>query len=138
MDFNGTAKVQAKGGVVFRGAYAGEETNPGWQLNEGVKAASPAVPSPAATLVWIDPANGEGGKSTLVTLTGTNFTEGSVVAFSGADIKAGSITVAGATRITATVAIGADTAAGARQVTVNTPSGSSNTLTFRVTSRGGN
>ena len=35
VDFNGTAKVQAKGGVVFRGAYAGEETNPGWQLHEG-------------------------------------------------------------------------------------------------------
>jgi hypothetical protein len=30
LDFNGNRK-DASGGVVFRGAYAGEGTNPGWQ-----------------------------------------------------------------------------------------------------------
>jgi hypothetical protein len=43
IDFNGTPKVTAKG-AVFRGAYAGEGTNPGWKLQGGIK--PPLVPSP--------------------------------------------------------------------------------------------
>ena len=36
-DFNGFAKTAAKGAVVFRGAYAGEGTNPGWRLQSAIK-----------------------------------------------------------------------------------------------------
>jgi len=36
-DFNGTLKTQAKGAVVFRGAYAGSGTNPGWRLQAAIK-----------------------------------------------------------------------------------------------------
>ena len=41
LDFNGTPKIQAKKAVVFRGAYAGEGENPGWQLQVGVKPPQP-------------------------------------------------------------------------------------------------
>lgn len=37
VDFNGTSKTQAKGAVVFRGAYAGDGTNPGWRLQAAIK-----------------------------------------------------------------------------------------------------
>jgi len=43
IDFNGNPKAGAKG-AVFRGAYAGEGANPGWQLHADIKA--PHVPSP--------------------------------------------------------------------------------------------
>ena len=36
LDFNAMPK-DTGGGVVFRGAYAGEGTNPGWQLQLGIK-----------------------------------------------------------------------------------------------------
>jgi hypothetical protein len=130
LDFNGASKVQAKGASVFRGAYAGEEANPGWELQEGIKAAVP-LPSLAPTLIWMDPAGGAAGRSATVTLTGTNFNDSVAVAFSGAGIKVTGITVKGPTRITATVAIAAG-GSGPRQVTVSTPFGVSNALTFRV------
>jgi hypothetical protein len=37
LDFNGTSKAQASGSIVFRGAYAGEGTNPGWKLDAALK-----------------------------------------------------------------------------------------------------
>lgn len=36
-DFNDTSKSQAKGAVVFRGAYAGDGANPGWRLQAAIK-----------------------------------------------------------------------------------------------------
>jgi len=47
-DFNGTSKTQAKGAVVFRGAYAGDGANPGWQLQAAVKPSSGSSPQPLA------------------------------------------------------------------------------------------
>ena len=44
-DFNGTPKSQAKGAVVFRGAYAGSGTNPGWRLQAGIKALKNPAPN---------------------------------------------------------------------------------------------
>ena len=41
LDFNGTPKAEAKRGVVFRGAYAGDSANPGWQLQADIKPTSP-------------------------------------------------------------------------------------------------
>ena len=37
IDFNGTSKTAATGTVAFRGAYAGQGTNPGWALQDGIK-----------------------------------------------------------------------------------------------------
>jgi len=39
-DFNGASKAQAKGAAVFRGAYAGAGTNPGWRLQAAIKPSS--------------------------------------------------------------------------------------------------
>jgi hypothetical protein len=46
-DFNGMPKSQAKGAVVFRGAYAGDGNNPGWRLQAAIKPSS--GPAPTAT-----------------------------------------------------------------------------------------
>jgi hypothetical protein len=40
LDFNGTQRT----GFTFRGAYAGEGTNPGWPLSESIKTETPATP----------------------------------------------------------------------------------------------
>jgi hypothetical protein len=57
-DFNGTSK----GGFTFRGAYAGDGTNPGWPLGAGIKAggASPdgGVPSSGGAGAGGAPASG--------------------------------------------------------------------------------
>jgi hypothetical protein len=44
VDFNGASKVEAKGAIVFRGAYASEGANPGWHLEAGIK--PPPSPKP--------------------------------------------------------------------------------------------
>ncbi len=36
-DFNGQPRTEAAGRATFRGAYAGEGANPGWQLQAGIK-----------------------------------------------------------------------------------------------------
>ena len=40
-DFNGVPKDQFSGKAVFRGAYAGEGTNPGWKVQAGIKPVPP-------------------------------------------------------------------------------------------------
>jgi hypothetical protein len=40
-DFNGIPKDQSPGKALFRGAYAGEGTNPGWKVQAGIKPAPP-------------------------------------------------------------------------------------------------
>jgi hypothetical protein len=50
IDFNGTPKSAAKQSIVFRGAYAGEGTNPGWTLQAGIKpSGAVSVPTPSGT-----------------------------------------------------------------------------------------
>lgn len=41
LDFNGIPKNRFSGQVVFRGAYAGEGTNPGWKVQAGIKPEPP-------------------------------------------------------------------------------------------------
>lgn len=133
LDFNGTQKIQAKGGVVFRGAYAGEGTNPGWQLQSATKPPYVLSASPVITLVWVSPAGGQAGRITTVMLTGGNFVTGTTIAVSGDGIKVTEFTIASATQMTATLAISADAAAGTRYISVSAPSGVSNAIAFRVT-----
>ena len=64
-DFNGASKVQAKGAVVFRGAYAGEGDNPGWQPPAGVKPPPPPRAASIPQLLWIAPESMRAGASTL-------------------------------------------------------------------------
>ena len=135
VDFNGTPKVQAKGGVAFRGAYAGEGINPGWQLQAGVKA--PNLPSPkrAASVVWLTPPGGPAGSTVQLKLTGADFTPESTLAVEGAGVEVSNVKVEGATRIAATLKIAAGAPAGVRGITVGTVHGNSNAASFRITAR---
>ncbi|MEV6984616.1 IPT/TIG domain-containing protein [Sphaerisporangium sp. NPDC051017] len=79
--------------------------------------------NPAPTITAVNPATGPAGGGTSVTITGTNLTGATAVAFGGT--AATSFTVNSATSITATSP--AATAAGAVDVKVTTPDGTSAT-----------
>ena len=135
LDFNGTSKTSVKGSVVFRGAYAGEGTNPGWKPQPDIKAPRPPAPNPTPTLVWISPAIGQKGITTAVMLTGANFTPGATVTVSGSGVKIGAVTVDSATQITTTLTIASASEPGTRNITVSTPSGGSNAVKFQIHQR---
>jgi hypothetical protein len=92
---------------------------------------APPLPLPPA-LTSISPSSGDVGFNVAVTITGTNFTAGSTVAISGADITVSGVTVVNSTTITATFGIGQFAAAGPRSVTVTNGVGTSNAVTFTV------
>ncbi|MFJ9742936.1 IPT/TIG domain-containing protein [Streptomyces sp. NPDC101166] len=81
--------------------------------------------TPAPSLSGISPGQGLPAGGTTVTLTGTNLTGATAVKFDG--VAATSYTVNSSTQITAVTPAHA---AGAAAVTVTTPSGTSNALTF--------
>ncbi len=92
------------------------------------------VVPPVPTLASITPNSGNRGSSTPVTLVGTNFTAGSTVAIAA---PAGGVTITGvtvvnSTTITATITSTGTAALGARNITVTTPGGTSNAVTFTV------
>ena len=91
VDFNHTPKVEAKGAVVYRGALAGEGSNPGGDLRSGVKAPAPPAPMQRATLVWLSPAGGRAGSNVQVTITGANFTTGATLAVSGSGVAVSNV-----------------------------------------------
>ena len=135
VDFNYTPKVEAKGAVVYRGALAGEGSNPGWELRAGVKAPTPPAPMRGATLLWLSPASGQAGSSVQVTVTGANFTTGATLAVSGPGVEVSNVKVAGSTEITATFTIAPSAGTGVRGVTVSMASGNSNVASFRINTR---
>jgi hypothetical protein len=135
LDFNGTFKASLKGAVVFRGAYAGEGSNPGWQLQADMKAPRPPAPNPTPALVWINPASGQKGITTPVTLTGANFAPGTTVTVSGSGVKTGAVTVDSPTQITVPLTIAATAEPGARDIAVSSASGKSNTMKFQIRPR---
>jgi hypothetical protein len=135
LDFNGIPKVQAKGAVVFRGAYAGMGSNPGWQPRASIKAPVPPSPNVAPVLVWIDPIRALAGRSAKVTLTGSNFSPDARVAVSGSGVSVDKATIDSSTRITAIFVVAGGAPAGNREVTVTQKSGTSNTLKFLATPR---
>jgi hypothetical protein len=134
VDFNGTPKMRAKGAVVYRGAYAGEGSNPGWALEAALKYPIPPMPN-ASTITWITPANGQVGSKTDVTLTGSNFTDEAALSATGSGIEISNVKVAGPTKITATLKINPGATAGPQGITVTTRAGKSNPATFRVIQR---
>jgi aryl-alcohol dehydrogenase-like predicted oxidoreductase len=75
LDFNGASKVAAKGAPVYRGAYAGEGSNPGWTLAAGMKAPAPPAPKRGGTVVWLSPASGQAGSTVQIALTGSRRSE---------------------------------------------------------------
>jgi hypothetical protein len=133
LDFNGRSKVAAGGAVIFRGAYAGAGSNPGGQIQAGIKPPPPPSPSGAPVLVWISPATLTAGRTTTVTLTGAGFSTDATVTVAGAGVSLLKSAVTSPTQITATVAVAAGSA-GARDVTVTQQSGRSNSLKLAATS----
>lgn len=87
---------------------------------------APVAPVPAPILTGLSPTSGLVGST--VAITGTNLTGTAVVTFNG---TTSTYTVNGATSITATVPAGATPG----PVTVTTPSGTSNGLTFTPLTR---
>jgi len=57
LDFNG----DSKGGLIYRGAYAGSDANPGWQIDEAVKGEVPTSPPPGSGGGTTPPSEPSGG-----------------------------------------------------------------------------
>ncbi len=89
-------------------------------------------PPTAPTLNSINPNSGQLGATVTVTLTGSNLI-GVTAINAGSGITVNGINVPSATQITATFAIAASTTTGVQNVTVTTPGGTSNALTFNIT-----
>ena len=94
-----------------------------------------AASNPAPTLTALQPSSTTAGSAAFtLTLSGTNFVSGSVVNFGGATLTT---TYVSASQLTAAVPATAVAAAGTPSVTVTNPTpggGTSNALTFTVTS----
>ena len=90
-------------------------------------------PGPPPTLASIAPTSGVRGTAVPVTLTGTNLTGATAVNVSGTGVTVSALVVVNSTTITATFTIGAGAPLTARNVTVTTPNGTSNSVTFTVT-----
>src|SRR4029079_18137878 len=87
----------------------------------------------APTITQVQPNSGNVGNAVNVTITGTDFVAGqTVVQVSSAGVTVSAVNVTGPTSLTATFTIAANAATGARNVTVTTPSGTSNAATFTV------
>jgi len=85
------------------------------------------------TLTSVTPNSGLRGTNVNVTLTGTNLTGASAVTVSGTLVTVSNIVVVNSTTVTATFTITSAAAATARNVSVSTPGGTTNNVTFTVT-----
>jgi IPT/TIG domain len=92
-----------------------------------------AVRPPAPTLTSMSPNTGGAGTTVPVTLTGTNLTGASAVTMAGGGVTCTITGTSTATNVTASCVISATATTGARTVTVTTPGGTSNAVTFTIT-----
>ena len=90
-----------------------------------------AIPVPV--LNSIKPASGRQGTAVAITIAGTGLSDASSINVSGGGITVSGITVVNDGTITATFTMTANATANARTVSVTTPGGTSNTVTFTVT-----
>ena len=94
-------------------------------------------PNPAPTLTSISPSSRSrppiGSTAYAETLTGTNLTGATAVNVSGSGVTVSNVIVVSDTQITATFTITSSAAQTDRDVSVTTPVGTSNTVTFTVT-----
>jgi hypothetical protein len=90
------------------------------------------TPGAVPTLTSISPNSGLKGNSVNVTLTGTNLTGANGILFSGTSITSTTPVVVSSTQVTATFTIAPTTTTGAQTVRINTPNGTSGTVTFTV------
>ena len=89
------------------------------------------VNNPMPKITAVSPEVAPRGKSTTVTITGTDFVAGATSVGAVAGIKAGSVTVISSTQLTASLSISRSAALGARELTVTngTPGGGTGALT---------
>ena len=88
--------------------------------------------SPAPTISGISPTQQARGTTFTLTITGTNLAQTTSVNFNKSTGITVSNIVANSTQVTATVSISASATATVRQVSVTTPSGTSNSKSFTV------
>jgi hypothetical protein len=131
LDFNGTVKAQDKGATVYRGAYAGEGTNPAPGLLEGMKPPRPPRPESAIAAVWLNPAVFRSGRKAQVSIAGANFAPDATVAVDGGGVAVTAVNIVSPTQLTATLSIDPG-ASGSRTLTVRASEGMSNVLRFRI------
>ncbi len=111
-------------------AMGWDDLNNNWAY-VGIEILAAATP----TLTNISPGSGAQGDVVAITLTGTNFVIGSTtINISPSGITPSGISVASATSLTAIFTISAVAAIGSYDVTVTTPDGTSNSVSFEVTS----
>jgi hypothetical protein len=103
-------------------------TPAGTSGNVSFTVTAPAVP----TLTSISPNTGMKGTSVPVTLTGTHLTGTSVINGFGAGVTVTNLTVVSDTSVTATFVVHPTATPGAKSVSVTTPGGTSNIVTFTV------
>jgi hypothetical protein len=89
-------------------------------------------PVPVPTLTSIAPSSGTRGTSVNVTFTGVSLTGATAVNGFGAQITVSNLVVVNSTTVTATFNIGLAAPAGGRSVSLTTPGGTTNTVTFTV------
>jgi hypothetical protein len=87
----------------------------------------------APTLTSIAPNTGMRGTTVPVTLTGTNLTGAFAINVSGTGVTVSNLVVVSATSVTANFTIAVTAATTARNVSVSTPGGVSNSVTFTIT-----
>jgi len=88
--------------------------------------------SPAPTISSISPSQHARGTTFTLTITGTNLSQTTSVNFNKSTGITVSNIVANSTQVTATISISASTTATVRQVSVTTPGGTSNSMSFTV------
>ncbi len=88
--------------------------------------------SGVATITGISPSTGVQGTVVPVTISGTTLTLASAVNVSGTGIVVSNVVAVSASTVTATFTIAPNATLGARNVTVTTPAGVSNAVTFTV------
>jgi cellulose 1,4-beta-cellobiosidase len=88
--------------------------------------------SPAPTISGISPTQQARGTTFTLTITGTNLSQTSSVNFNKSTGITVSNIVANSTQVTATISISASATAIVRQVSVTTPGGTSNSMSFTV------
>jgi hypothetical protein len=120
-----TGTAQGSGGTITTGG--------GYTIHTFTSSGTFTLTIPAPTLTAVSPNSGNQGATVGVMLTGTNFVSGgTTVAVSGAGVTVSGTSVASATSLTASFAIGGTAASGARNVTVATTGGTTAAQTFTI------
>jgi hypothetical protein len=137
LDYNGVSKSAAKQAFVFRGAYAGEGTNPGWRLQAGIKPANTGGPAPPVlTSLTCSPLTLTGGASTNCTVSlsspATVATVVSLTSTGAALSMPATVTVSAAQNSAAFTAATASVSAGSTATVTATLNGVSASATITV------